>query len=112
MRLTTFGIGLALVATAGLAEPRLVELFTPRVDGKEISCATALQPSNKFDRDLRWWALGYWSGRNTSESARVGLHTDTNGVVAEIEKMCREQPSMLFIGAVSRTYAEMKKQGR
>ena len=88
MRRLGLGIGVALlfVDGAGHAQPRRVaQMFTPEMDHQEISCATALGTNGRFDQDLRWWALGFWSGRNSESMSLVGSQTDANGVIAEIE---------------------------
>lgn len=105
-------VALTLLGTATASQAQQAQMFTPSVDGKEISCATALQPEGKFDQSLRWWALGYWSGQNAANHALTGLNTDPNGIIGEIEKLCRDQPSMLFISAVGKVYVDMKKQRR
>lgn len=58
------------------------------------------------------WALGYWSGANIwGDNRRVGMSTDTYGIVAEIERRCAEDPTERLFGVISALYATMKEQG-
>jgi hypothetical protein len=93
---------------------RVVELFYPSdAGGHPQSCATVLLPDGKLDQASRWWALGYWSGQNAAgKSRRVGSQSDGNGIIAEIEKLCRDQPSMSLISAVGKIYIVFQKEGR
>jgi hypothetical protein len=84
----------------------------PQDNGKSISCATALGTTGQFDPDTRFWALGFWSGQNTARLAMVGHTTDANGIIGEIEKLCRNEPAMPYVSAVGSTYITMKKAGR
>lgn len=93
-----------------LAEGSEAYVFTPQVAGREASCATALQRGDRFDNSTRTWVLGFWSGLNAADGAIVGSDTDTNGVMAEVEKKCREEPSLSVMNGVYMTYDEMRKR--
>ena len=112
MRKLSLALGLVLFSGMARSESNLAQLFPPTENGANISCASALHPADKFESDIRSWVLGFWSGQNFEGRALVGRNTDSNGIVGEVEKVCRSQPSMLFISAVRSTYMDMKKAGR
>ena len=68
------------------------------------SCATYTQ-----DRSLRinadGWILGFFTGMNTkNDNHMVGRASDARGIVAEVAKLCRDQPALTLFSASKRTY--------
>lgn len=77
-----------------------------------ISCATYLN-----DRSMRinadGWMLGFWTGSNrTGETHTVGKSTDSRGIVGEVARACRDQPSMSLFEMEKQVFDRLKKEGR
>jgi hypothetical protein len=58
------------------------------------------------------WIGGFWTGLNVYSLQDVGHTIDPEGVFGEIEKVCRENPSMHIITATRRIYEKMEAQHR
>ncbi len=76
------------------------------------SCATYLQ-----DRTLRinadGWMLGFWTGSNNAgETHTVGHSTDSRGIVGEVARVCRTQPSVSLFETEKQVFEKMKTDGR
>jgi hypothetical protein len=75
------------------------------------SCATWLSTKPRY-RDGQNWILGYFSASNqaaTEEPGRmVGSRENGPRIIAEVEKVCQKQPSMLLLEAASETYNQMR----
>ncbi len=61
--------------------------------------------------------MGFWTGRSTEAAADgryagIGTTTDIQGLLGEIELLCRREPSEILFGAVNRTYVRMRNAGR
>lgn len=79
--------------------------------GGSQSCATWLAGDAQKAQGSEW-ALGFWTGLNLAFGKKVGSHTDAPGVLGEIEKVCRDSPSLVLIEAARRAYADMSIAGR
>ncbi len=81
-----------------------------------VSCATWLQtPTNKTRGEQ--WVFGFFSGANefsaiAGENGMVSESTDQPGLIAEVKKICDEEPSKLLIDAAATVYFSMRKAGR
>jgi hypothetical protein len=53
------------------------------------------------------WILGFWSGLNFANARTVGQHTDGEGIIAEVRKVCAARPSMALLNATFTSYSEM-----
>ena len=59
-----------------------------------LTCATAFLPENRYATEN--WIAGYWAAW---DMARINVadplapNADLNGIVGEVEKVCREEPS-------------------
>lgn len=108
----TFFIFLALTATASAApnnNPIPVTIFGMG----NSSCAHWL--SNKtLERDGQSWLLGYWSAINIENTVRhtVGTNTDGDVILAEVKKICANEPSEILTSAVGRVYFLFQQSGK
>jgi hypothetical protein len=55
---------------------------------------------------------GYLSGMNWAQNSQVGRSTDNDGWLGEVEKECREAPSMLLVVAAHRVYQRLSAIAR
>ena len=69
-----------------------------------MSCAHWL--SESFNEG-EGWILGFWSGLNLANAQTVGQHTDGEGIIAEVRKVCTARASMTLAGATFAAYSEM-----
>ena len=77
----------------------------------QASCASWLQsPESKISGSH--WVMGAWSGLNSANGATVGHQTDGAGIVGEVEKFCRDNPSTLLYSATADTYAKLRDARR
>jgi hypothetical protein len=53
------------------------------------------------------WILGFWSGLNHANARKVGQHTNGEGIIAEVRKVCATRPSMTLVSATFTVYSEM-----
>lgn len=59
------------------------------------------------------WVLGLWSGMNLKAAdGTTGHSTDWQGIVGEVEKVCRREPSLTLIAATMQAYDVLKAKGR
>ena len=100
-----------LVSTSASSQPssRVVTEFGY---GGRASCATWLSdPKNQNEGVV--WILGFWSGLNEmGDNPDVGKNTDVQGIVAEVRKVCTQEPSLLLFVATSQVYIDLRRQGR
>jgi hypothetical protein len=69
-----------------------------------MSCAYWLsEPVNEGEG----WMLGFWSGLNYANARTVGQHTDGEGIITEVRKVCATRPSMTLAGATFAVYSQM-----
>ena len=79
----------------------------------KLSCANWLsQPENTLEGQA--WLFGYWSGLNrmNPQNSSVGSRSDPPGIVGEIEKICRAEPSTGLYEAVQRVYDQFSQTGK
>jgi hypothetical protein len=58
------------------------------------------------------WITGFWSGLNYVSDKTVGMHTDNEGLFAEIKKICQEHPSKDLTDATWEVYRMIEDQHR
>jgi hypothetical protein len=76
------------------------------------SCAKWLSNMD-FKRDGIIWIAGYWSGLNfLSRNKLVGMHSDWEGIVGDIKKLCLSQPSTLLATAAGTVYGQFQQSGK
>lgn len=57
------------------------------------------------------WIYGFFSGANFfGKQSNVGHTTDAEGIVGEVLKLCREQPSLALNVATIQAYSRLKMQ--
>lgn len=72
------------------------------------SCAT--WQSNQANRTAGSnWLLGFWTGLNAANTSNnlVGAKTDGLGIIAEVEKICSQRPSMDLMDATTAVYSAL-----
>ena len=95
----------ALLALRLMVEPALAQPQQALVAGiGRMSCAHWL--SQSFNEG-EGWILGFWSGLNVANARTIGQHTDGEGIIAEVRKVCATQPSKTLVTATFTAYSEM-----
>src|SRR5262245_44427837 len=95
----------ALLALWLMAEPALAQPQQALIAGiGRMSCSRWL--SQSFNEG-EGWILGFWSGLNLANARTVGQHTDGEGIIAEVRKVCATRPSMTLVSATFTVYSEM-----
>ena len=81
--------------------------------GGTQSCASWLATPDS-ETEGRWWIAGFWSGRNMQNGtySRVGSSTDSEGIIAEIKRVCQGEPTLLLINAAASVYVQMDRERR
>lgn len=102
--LTTALLVLWLMVEPALAQQQQQALITGI---GRMSCAHWL--SQSFNEGEPW-ILGFWSGLNHAKTRMVGQHTNGQGIIAEVRKVCAVRPSMTLVGAAFTAYSEMEIQ--
>ncbi len=87
-------------------------LFAITRSGAEFVCADLNDMGATTTDTVGSWILGFWSGINVANDARVGGSTTSNGVVGEVKLHCRKHPSKSLGQATFDTYQAMKKAGK
>ena len=101
--------GLAIVsAVPALAQSAEMQVYGPGT----ISCGTYLN-----DRSIRinadGWILGFWTGSNRiGENHTVGKSTDSRGIVGEVARTCRDQPSKSIFEIEKQVFDRLKMEDR
>jgi hypothetical protein len=96
---TTILISLALVLA--LAPPAEIAAF-----GRGASeCSAALKPA-QYEASFAW-VMGYFTGLNTAARAKTGQATNGDGIMAEVQLLCRREPNLLLIDAAERVYLSL-----
>ena len=95
----------ALLVLWLMVEPALAQQEQTLIAGiGRMSCAHWLSQSiNEGDA----WVLGFWSGLNQANARTVGQHTNGEGIIAEVRKVCATRPSMTLAGATFTAYSGM-----
>jgi hypothetical protein len=95
----------ALLVLWLMVEPALAQQHQALITGiGRMSCAHWLSQSVN---EGEGWILGFWSGLNYANARTVGQHTDGEGMIAEVRKVCASRPSMTLAGATFTAYSEM-----
>jgi hypothetical protein len=92
-------IATLLLATAP-TQPRIGAVVHARGAGN-LTCATAFLP--KYRTATENWIAGFWAAWDMAQikvADPVAANSDLNGIVAEVDKICRDQPSSGLILAV------------
>lgn len=108
MKRAALTLAVVLAATPALAQGTDMQVYGPGT----VSCATYLQ-----DRSLRinadGWILGFWTGSNRASAEHgVGHSTDSRGIVGEVARVCRNQPSVSLFDTEKQVFDRMKAEGR
>ena len=80
------------------------------------SCATWLSsPTSVYGGSQ--WIFGFWSGLNQQTvfdggQGSVGKSTDQAGIVAEVKKVCSEEPSSQLQDAAGKVFYRFQRLGR
>lgn len=87
-------LALAPILLAALvADPATGRVVKARGSGT-LTCVTAFLPQHRSATEN--WIAGFWAAWDMSEitkSEPLAGNSDLNGIVGEVEKVCREQPS-------------------
>jgi hypothetical protein len=98
----------ALLVLWFMVEPALAQQQQALITGiGRMSCAHWL--SQSFNEGEAW-ILGFWSGLNHAKARTVGQHTNGEGIIAEVRKVCAARPSMTLVGAAFTGYSEMESR--
>ncbi len=108
MRRACLAALLAISSAPAWAQSNTMQIYGPGT----ASCATYLQ-----DRTLRinadGWILGFWTGNNNAgDPHTVGHSTDSRGIVGEVARICRTQPSVSLFETEKQVFQQMKGEGR
>lgn len=99
-------IALALMLAQAGANP------VPMISGFGMggySCARAFASENL--NQTQSWIFGFWSGVNNTRGLQVGSHTDGDGVLGEVRRVCASHPATLLYVAAEKAYANLHRQG-
>ena len=95
----------ALLALWLMVEPALAQPKQALIAGiGRMSCVHWL--SQSFNEG-EGWILGFWSGLNLANARTVGQHTDGEGIITEVRKVCATRPSRTLANATFTAYSEM-----
>ena len=72
------------------------------------TCPVALEPG-RYETSYAW-VMGYFTGLNSASQGQTGRTTDGDGIMAEVELLCRREPSLLLIDAAERVYATLRER--
>jgi len=54
------------------------------------------------------WILGWWTGLNSrNDNHWVGGHTDGNGIILAVKKVCQQKPNRLLMDIVDEVFGDM-----
>jgi hypothetical protein len=70
------------------------------------NCAVAT--SNAKQAEAFEWVLGFFSGRNVGAGTTSGNSIGSNGIWAEIELYCKNNPTVALFFAAEQTYRNMQ----
>lgn len=88
----------ALLFAAGTYNPEGT-ILDPR-GAARFTCVTALLPENRSA--AAEWIAGFWMGWDMAmvkEHPPLAINSDLNGIVGEVEKVCRDRPSTSLLFA-------------
>ncbi len=101
-------LSLVVVCSPAWAQSSAMQVYGPGT----MSCASYLQ-----DRSMRinadGWILGFWTGSNRAGAEHdVGHSSDSRGIVGEVARVCRGQPSVSLFETLKQVFDKMKADGR
>lgn len=101
-----------ILLAASTADPAIGRVVNPRGPGN-LTCATAFLPENRAATEN--WIAGFWAAWDMSQITKaepLAGSSDLNGIVGEVEKVCREQPStgLLFATLDARQAVKVREQ--
>lgn len=89
----------ALLVAAQVSPPRAGVVVQARGAGK-FSCATAFLLENHIATEN--WIAGFWTAwdmARVNEADPAAASADLDGIVGEVKKVCRDQPSATILSA-------------
>ncbi len=89
-----------LMAAAPATHSRVGTVVQARGAGV-MTCATAFRPENRVATEN--WIAGYWAAWDMAQinvADPVAAKADLNGIVGEVERVCRDEPSTGLLAAV------------
>lgn len=101
-----------ILLVVSAADPAIGRVVNPRGPGS-LTCATAFLPEHRAATAN--WIAGFWTAWDMSQitkSEPLAGSSDLNGIVGEVEKICREQPStsLLFATLDARQAVRAREQ--
>ena len=104
----------AIIFAAALPDGAIGRVVKARGAGT-ITCATAFLPDNKLATEN--WVAGFWAAWDMSQITQadpLAANSDLNGIVGEVEKVCRDKPSLgLLIATLeARSIVKAREQAR
>lgn len=80
-----------------------------------LTCATAFLPENRLASEN--WIAGFWTAwdmAKINQAEPLAGRSDLNGIVGEVEKICREQPSssLLFATLGARRAVKLRENAK
>ena len=110
--ITITALSLTLCGVAGAEDGALNDRATVTVIDNR-SCARWLESAATKNAGDHWIA-GFWTGLNvfSQRNRLVGDKVDPEGIIGEVEKVCREHPSMALVFAAKQVYDMMAEQHR
>jgi hypothetical protein len=79
--------------------------------GKD-SCAKAWAATEEAEYASFAWVMGFWTGMNTARGTTVGRTSDGWGIVGEVKKISRDQPSTTLYQASFDVFSRLQSEGR
>lgn len=108
-RLALAAVGFALGVQPAAADP---SGFTSLAFGGVTPCVQFESVPAVRDRAISWIA-GYWSGLNgSSDTPNTGQSTTLAGIIAEIDLVCRAEPSRTVAWATLQVYQRLADEDR
>lgn len=89
----------SILLAASTADPAIDRVVNPRGPGN-MTCATAFKPENRAATE--YWIAGFWAAWDMSQITKaepLAGSSDLNGIVGEVEKVCRDKPSTSLLFA-------------
>jgi hypothetical protein len=108
-RLTLCAAFLALAAAAPEDNGKII------VMGRGLgSCASWLKAPEDFHSEGNQWILGFVTGANAiwGGNVQAGKQTDVEGVLGEVELICKADPSRNLADAVNDVWKKLEHDGR
>lgn len=105
-------IFLSIILAAAAPSPQSRAGLTVNVRGVgNMTCVTAFLPENQAITES--WIAGYWAAWDMSQinaADPIASDSDLNGLVGEVEKVCRDQPSSSLLFATMNARNAVKER--